>query len=182
MSRTHVSAVFLITALLVSTSGCDNKDSGGNNAASTTGIAVPRLITQAALASTGSLRAQLFLDGGSTPIAENLDVSTTAATVNFTVEIAPGDHTLTIKYSYVDPVFSGPWDLASATKPITVETNVTTPLDYTAGDFTYQDSDSDGLTNLAELDASMRTDPGDATCVQNKSVMGGPNQAGCKLG
>lgn len=179
MNRTQAGAVIFLAALLVSITGCENKQSG--DSPQSAGIAIPQPILAAALPSTSPLRAQLFLDGGSTPIAEDLNVSTSATEVKFVVEIAPGDHTLTIKYSYVDLVFTAqPWDLAFSTKSITVVANTTTPLDYTT--FTYPDTDNDGVTNLSELDESRRTNPGDATCVVNQSIIGGTNQAGCKLG
>lgn len=183
MCKTRVYLIFIFLLLLLQV-GCVQNDSNGRGKpnTSTSGIAIPYAIVQAALPATGTLRALLYMDGGSTPIAYNMNVDTTATNVVLTADVGPGEHTFTIKFDYTDPTYSGPWDLATATRTLTIVQDVSNPLNFTAADYNYPDDDMDGLSNLAELDASLGTDPSDPTCLLDKSVIGDPSQDGCTLG
>ena len=177
-------SVFLPVILVLPIMGCNNHDVEQRTSAapSESYISIPLTIRQAALPSTGTLAVRLFMDGNATPIGENTNVDINAASIGLEVTVNPGVHNFTIVFYYTHPVFGGPWELASGTRPLNVVEGTSNSLDFTSGDYFFQDFDKDGFTNLAELDASMNTDPGDARCVFNKSIIGSVGTAGCKLG
>lgn len=181
VNRTLPITIFLFLAVTVLPIGCTQNDSSKEHKTSTdTGILLPQSIVTAALPAAGTLTAQLFMDGSLK--AENSNVDKNAASITFTLsEIEAGDHTFTIKFAYTHPVFNGPWELATASKSITVVQDATNTLDFDTP-YIYPDSDNDGVTNLAELDESVGTDPGSSTCVFDKSIIGVVNTAGCTLG
>lgn len=180
----NIRAFILVPFLLIiPLSSCEQKGSGEieEQSISALNVAIPRSIVQAALPSTGTLRVHLYIDSETTPIAENLNVDISAPTVTLEARVNPGNHNFTLKFSYNDPVFGGPWDLTTASKSLNVIEHEANPLDFDSPYF-YLDTDNDGKTNLTELDESVRTNPGDATCIFNKSVIGGVSTAGCTLG
>ena len=163
--------------------GSDNasNENGGENKNSGV-IAIPSAIKEAALPGTGTLTAKIFIGSNITASASKT-VAVTDTEVSFTLKLNPGDYTFTIVFEYDDPVFNTQtWELARATSAsVTVNTGTSTPVTFPA--YAYADDDSDGITNLAELDESARTDPNDPTCLlDDAAILGGPSQSGCSLG
>lgn len=170
--------IFVTIVTLIGMTGCTRDDNTADEQVvkSGTGFAIPAAIKAATLPTDGTLTAKIYIDSNSTAAATQT-VDVTAAEVTFTLKVAPGDHTFTIVFEYDDPVFNErTWELATATSDVvTVATGKETSVSFPA--YIYADFDEDGLTNLAELDESMRTDPNNTACVLDSSVLDG-----CTLG
>lgn len=182
-SMKAITGVFLVM-ILPFTTGCMQSGSSDDEKPATTVTSVSPLdsIVQANLPATGTLAAQLFMDSGTTPVAEKTIDDLTSTSVSLTAAVSPGDHTFIISIIFTDPVYNGPWQVAQATKSVNVVKESNNIFQVDLADYVYQDYDQDGLTNLAELNQSMATDPGDARCIMNKSIIGSNTTAGCKTG
>ena len=169
---------------VLSLAGCGNGESTNQDKKpekATSTIAIPDKIKIAALPSTGTLSASIYIDG-STTVAATQTIDVSAADVTFNLDVEAGDHTFTIVFSYEDTTFTGgPFELARATSD-TVNVTPGSTQNVTFPAYTYNDSDKDGVYDINEFDTNVRTNPGDPTCVLDKSVIGGGTLNGCTLG
>lgn len=140
------------------------------------GVAVPQAIFDSNLE--GNTYARLYMDSGTTPLREQI-VATDGTlnsddTVTFNgVGVPAGSHTFTIKFEYVPIGSDVSIVLATATTP-TVDLapgSKTTLSEYfTAGNYSFIDSDEDQVSNLKELIAGSPID--DDVCVIGVSLIG----------
>ncbi|WP_455200871.1 hypothetical protein [Kaarinaea lacus] len=150
---------------------------GGGGGPSTGTVSITSPYDASGLPDTGTLEVSVFVDGSSTA-AISRTIDTLSASVTIDVQVAAGTHTFSIVFEYTDPVFAGPYQVGAATSAgIDVIAGSTHPYVFIDTDFSYQDFDSDGLTNLAEMHSSMRTNPADSKCILDKSILDG-----CTLG
>jgi hypothetical protein len=134
------------------------------------------------LPDTGTLTINVYVDGN-TSAAASKTINTTDASANISVSVASGSHIFRVAFEYADPVFGGPYRLSDAdSATINVTKGSSQSVTFDSSVFTYEDLDSDGITNLSELELSVRTDPADPTCVLDKSVIAGASAIGCTLG
>ncbi len=127
--------------------------------------------------SAGTLTIFVSVDGG-TPQA--MTISGDGLTASFTLNnLATGSTNFTIDIFFDDGV-SGNLQVASGTKTISVAEGGNT-LNFVTADFdtASHDADSDGISNLVELDETSTTDPlvADAPCLLGTSLIGS-----CTLG
>jgi hypothetical protein len=143
-------------------------------------IAIPSAIKSAALPNNATLIANVYIDyvdSNSTPAATQELTLPVTGNVEFTLEgISLGDHTFTIIFEYTNdpnPAFAGTFELARATSDVvTIVAGSNPSLTFSDTDYdTSADDDNDGLTNLTELDESMRTNPGNSECVLDSSLL-----------
>ncbi len=145
INRTGEWAIILL-ALLVS--GCGPNPSSDTTPAAA--IQLPDEIVQLRLQDNGAVHAYVQVDGGT---RSEMTISGSSATLSLT--LTEGSHSVKIILEYVltsDP--SNPVTLAeSTTKSVTVTASSSTPLNYTDSDFdfTAYDDDSDGISNLSEM-------------------------------
>jgi hypothetical protein len=120
-----------------------------------------------------NLSATITVDGG-TPQTLSIDDADNSASASLG-NISTGSHTFVIQFTYD---YGGtPLTVAEATKTITVAEG-SNSLSFLASDYdTSFDQDTDGLTNLQELDAVSTTSPTVSLCKLGTAVLGS-----CELG
>jgi hypothetical protein len=167
--------ILLVAIVLPGLSACGG---GGGGSSPTTGtVTITSSSEGAGLPDTGTYVVSVYIDGSATAAATKT-IDTSVSSVSLNVDVAAGTHSFIVIFEYTDQLFGGPYQLAlSNAKSDDVVAGATHTVSYISSDYSYQDFDGDGLTNLAELDNSIRTDPGDPRCVLDKSIL-----AGCTLG
>jgi hypothetical protein len=178
----------LIILLFVLLCGCSFETNNQHISKTVSEIRIPSAIKGAALPTGATLVASVYMDGNTTatatksltlPVTSNVEVTLT--------NISVGNHTFTIVFEYTndpDPNFAGTFELARATSgTVSIVQGQNPDLVFQDTDFdTSSDSDGDGVSNVAELDQNMRTNPSDSTCVLGKSILQNTAQKGCTLG
>ena len=183
-SKRYLQASTLALVAAISLAGCNNGNNENQNTTpekTTSKFMIPYMITIAALPNSGTLSASIFMDGSSTATATK-NIAVTASSVSFNLDVATGDHTVTIVLNYADSALAGsPFELARATSSsISVTAGSSQNVSFPA--YTYNDTDHDGVPDITELSTTVGTDPGDSTCILDKSVIGDTTADGCTLG
>lgn len=141
--------IYLVTLLLLSACGFDQSDETSDSEGSAS-IALPKVITQSKLPTTGTISATVSINGGS-PQAMTIIGSNATFTSG---ELSNGSYSVTITIEYTensDP--NNPITLAEATNTVTISGGNDTQLSLVDSDydFTAFDDDNDLIGNLDEL-------------------------------
>lgn len=166
-------SLLLTVVVALSLSACfGGGDDNNPTTTPTTGtVSITSSSEASALPSEGILVVSVYVDGSATAAASKT-IDTVTASVTLTVTSSAGTHSYVVKFEYTDQVYGGPFQIAvSNPKNDDVVAGHAHNISFTNADYSYQDLDSDGFSNLAELAISMRTDPGDPQCVLEKSIL-----------
>lgn len=177
MSKYFVPLLLLVFSL---GTACTSQDEISSSSDQTSSVGIPEPIRIAGLLPSGDLAVKIFVDASASPSVYKNNLDVTAATFEFSFQVPPGDHDISIVFEYTSPSYGGPFELAHAKETINISVGQTYRLEF--GPYFYPDDDNDGITNLTELDDTMNTDPADATCKFGQSYMGEPGQKGCTFG
>lgn len=168
----------ILLVVLFLSIGCtsNNEEGQQDTVKSSAEFVIPSAINAAALPNGATLIAEIYRDyAGLSSVpsdTQNLTLPVTG-NVQFSLTGIPvGDHTFTIIFKYTDdPLFTGTYELARATSgTVNIVKGNNPTFVFSAPYDTSADDDSDGVSNLTELDA--RSNPGDAVCVFGVSMIG----------
>jgi hypothetical protein len=163
--------IYLIAAFSLASCGSNN-DSNTSKQGDNISLQIPDSLL-ANKVNRSNLSATITIDGG-TAQTMSIDDANNSATASLG-SISTGNHTFVIQFTYD---YSGTrLTVAEATKTITVAEG-SNSLSFLASDYdTSFDQDSDGLTNLEELDATSTTNPTVSLCKLGTATLGS-----CELG
>lgn len=190
----RVNYICLMAVIILWLSACSQSDSPEHKQTPNKGvsqIAIPSVIRIAALPAGATLVAEVYVDyasSSSVPRATQNFTLPVSGNVSFSLSGIPiGSHTFTVIFKYTgDPDFAGTFELARATSdPINIGSGSNPEFAFSNSDYdTSADDDNDGISNLVELDADNppRSNPGDSTCVLDKSILQNDSGQGCTLG
>ncbi len=116
-------------------------------------IPIPQALQRATLPSDGRLTASLLVDD-----VPEVEMSVVGNTWSATREISDGAHKISLNVTYESTGAASIIPVVTASKDITI--SGPTNIEFTEQDYNYSHSDSDGYTNLREIEAG--TDPSDA--------------------
>ncbi|MCP4410680.1 MAG: PASTA domain-containing protein [Gammaproteobacteria bacterium] len=175
-------ALILLTLIFICSCNSDSDSSRPIDSENNISIAMPKARNLAELPQEGSWRAFLYVFGNTTnlncatssddPGACELSVNTAAEKASGRIDLDVGTHDVLLNWFYRDPIFINPsdvtsisdlrgyWFIAGAEKSVTIVAGQTASLTFNQNDYPpLPDDDSDGISNLAELE--QRTDPWD---------------------
>ena len=167
---------FMLVVLVLTLSACSQKSSQNEISVSNDSLSapLPEMPTGLVLDNT-NLVVGVVVDGGAPQICTGLAVDQGAGTYSCNITVPAGTHTITLVYS-VSGTTSGTVELATVSGiNVTVVAGQTTTADFSGATLTFTDTDGDGATNLAELDAGTdHTDPTDTptgVCITDVSLI-----------
>jgi len=155
-----ISLLFVFILLACSENDPTYSEPTDNKSAS--GFVIPSAIQAAVLPPEGTLTALIYIDNGVSPLSsQQINLENGQKTVDFKISLSPGSYTMTIKFTFDDPRFGGPIDIAEASKVVSVEAGSTQNLVFSTADYSYPDTDNDTVYNIIEIEQG--TDPNDET-------------------
>lgn len=169
-SRLKILLVYLSIFIVSCSSGGGGGDSNNQIPQPVNGlVSITSPSAGSGLPNSGTLTVNIFIDG-SAMAADSRTIDTIVPSVDMDISVPAGTHSFRMVFEYMDSVFGGPYEVGYADSAvIDVIAGSNHNIDFIATDYFYQDLDSDGVTNLAELHASLRTDPGDSTCTLDRT-------------
>jgi hypothetical protein len=148
MARIHsiINLLILISAV-IAVAGCSSGSEPDNSAE--TAFQLPSELEQLRLSENGSIHAYIQIDGGT---RQEMTVSGSSASIDLTV--SEGAHDITIILEFL-PTSGSAVTLAQASQSLVVSANGNNALNFTTSDFDFSafDDDSDGFSNLSEMQA-----------------------------
>lgn len=140
----------LLSVFMLVLGGCSSDESGPEEV-STFSAPLPKEFKVLNLDET-NLVVQVIVDGGTPRDCTGLTVDTINGTYSCQISLPAGSHALTLVYSVIDGTY-GTVELADTSSVnVDVVAGSTTVADFSTATVTYTDDDSDGITNLDELD------------------------------
>ena len=145
--------ISLFTVVVLFLGGCSDESSDGPSVSNNTMSApLPKELLKVLNLDENNLLVQVVVDGGTPKTCGNLTVNTGAGTYSCSVALPAGNHTLTLIYSVIGTSYGTVQVATTSGIAVNVVVDQTSSADFSTATVTFDDDDSDGISNLDELD------------------------------
>jgi len=151
VTRLHlVASMTIILALILS--GCDQTASRDKISVSKDAVSapLPNVLMALALDET-NLVVEVIVNGAAPRTCINLSVNQMNGTFSCDITLPAGTHTLVLNYSVIDATYGTVQIATTSGIEVNIVAGQTTSADFAVATLTHDDDDSDGISNLVEL-------------------------------